>query len=136
MRTPSALWCHREPLARLTGNPVAEVEALLELIEDRSCWMLGPVDGAWVIRLVPGPARPGARLTLFRLDPEAALPAPKALEECLVLSGRLCDDHGGQFEPGERLQREPGDKALFAGREAECVCCVVIPGEEERRAFS
>ena len=105
-----------------------EADELLELAEDASCWLLGPVDGSFLIRIpAPEPLR-GAQINLVKLLPGTALPASRATahEELLVMQGALREATGTETREGERVARTGLSRphAVAVG-EKPCVCCVV-----------
>ncbi len=114
-------------VGRLLSLPARRLEELMELVEDPSCWLLGPLEGSWTIRVPPEPALADATIQFLRLPPGATLPLhPPGEEQVLVLEGHFDGGPGLQLHEGGLCLSIPGTmrRPLRAG--VHGVMCLVI----------
>jgi putative transcriptional regulator len=124
-------------VAELFDMRASKAQALLELIDDDSCWLPGPAEGIRVFPVSGGPRLSAAAAMIVRGAPGAVFPHHVHVgeEHLLVLQGRLRDDGGIEGGRGDRLEMPAGSAhsvEVLAGE--ECLCCVVNEAAEPEPA--
>ena len=114
-------------MSRLLSVPTRRVDELMELVDDPSCWHLGPWEGSWTIRVPPEPTLGKAFIQFLRLPPGATLPMhPPGEEHVLVLEGDFDGGPGLRLDEGGLCLSIPGAlrRPLRAGPRG--VMCLVV----------
>ncbi len=105
--------------------------ALLELIDDPTCWLPGPAKGIDLFPVHAGPKLEGVETCILRAEPGARLPHREHAGEelMLMLQGAFRADSGVELRPGDTWTRgraTPYGMTALPGD--ECICCVATSG--------
>jgi putative transcriptional regulator len=120
-----------EGSARLLDVSPAQARAYLWLIDDPARWVPTPFGGLEALTIKGGPGTAGAYCGFLRLPPGTSLPHHDhlGLEQGLVLQGRVRDDGGRVYGPGDRVDMEPDSShELSALPIVDCVFLIVLHG--------
>jgi hypothetical protein len=120
-----------EGSARLLDVSPSRAREYLWLVDDASRWKPTPFGGLEALLIKGGPGTAGAYCAFLRLPPGSTLPQHDhlGLEQGLVLQGRVKDDGGRVYGPGDRVDMEPGSRhELSALPIVDCVFLLVLHG--------
>ena len=120
-----------EGSARLLDVSPAQARDYLWMIDDPSRWVPTPFGGLEALSVKGGPGTAGAYCGFLRLPPGTSLPRHDhlGLEQGLVLQGRVRDDGGRVYGPGDRVDMEAGSShELSALPVVDCVFLIVLHG--------
>ncbi|MFY1825918.1 cupin domain-containing protein [Myxococcus fulvus] len=134
MEGPRRLERFAQKLAAFFDVTRERASALLELMEDASLWMPGPVEGSELFPVETGPAREGMMAAVLRLHPGVRYPRHTHLgrEWNLVLEGGLREDGGHEVWPGETLDKLEGSAHGFTALQGPaCLCASLLEGATE-----
>lgn len=123
-RPPRWSSAQRGHVQRLCGLTAAEVEQIFSLLDDPSCWLLGPKKGSWLIRVAPGPGV-ACRAAFFKLAPLTALRVEAG--SLLVLQGSLRLEDGTLLPEGAPVVQLPTAQVLTSPGPGESLCFAVSP---------
>jgi putative transcriptional regulator len=125
---------YAERVSELFDVRVHRAAALLELIDDPSCWVPGPVSGIVVFPVEAGARREGARTVIMRASPGTRLPLHEHAgdEHTLVLQGGYLESTGREVSCGEAASSAAGSShwvEVLPGE--ECIACVITAGPKK-----
>lgn len=106
--------------------------ALLELIDDPSCWVPGPAEGIVVFSVEAGARLNGALTAIVRAVPGARVPfhEHRGDEHTLVLQGGLRESSGREVHCGEAASSAAGSGHWVEALPGDdCIACVIKIGQ-------
>ena len=125
------LGAYTDAAAKLLDVTQERARELLRRIDEPTRWMPTPFDGVEGYWFRGGPATAGAFTGFIRLHAGKQLPMHDHIgpEEGLVLQGRVRDENGRVYQPGDRVDMAGGSRhELNALPVIDCVFVVVAHG--------
>lgn len=128
---------YAERVSELFDVRVHRAAALLELIDDPSCWVPGPANGIVMFPVEAGARLEGARTLILRASPGSRVPLHEhpGDEHTLVLQGGYLESTGREVNCGEAASAPAGTSHWVEALPGEeCIACVIAVGASKDEA--